>query len=160
MNWEAIGAIGEIAGAIAVVASLLYLATQIRMSNRIATRDSRKGLISAMSSVWSSAIENPSFSLVRTKLKDENSQLLPEELEQARDWAIGICIVLTAVGIEVEGHFLDKRVMVVHLRSWINLINDYPLIKPIVLHHITEIMELKPGYSFWWDAVLAELNKD
>ena len=33
MNWEAIGAIGEIAGAIAVFASLIYLAKQIRRSD-------------------------------------------------------------------------------------------------------------------------------
>jgi len=34
MNWDAIGAIGEILGALAVVTSLLYLATQIRGQNR------------------------------------------------------------------------------------------------------------------------------
>ena len=34
MNWEATGAIGEIIGAAAVVISLVYLASQIRISNR------------------------------------------------------------------------------------------------------------------------------
>lgn len=34
MNWEAIGAIGEVGGAIAVVATLFYLSVQIRNSNR------------------------------------------------------------------------------------------------------------------------------
>ena len=34
MNWEAIGAIGEIVGALGVVISLVYLATQIRTQNR------------------------------------------------------------------------------------------------------------------------------
>jgi len=34
MNWEAIGAIGEIVGASAVVVSLVYLASQIRIQNR------------------------------------------------------------------------------------------------------------------------------
>ena len=34
MNWEAIGAIGEIFGALAVFGSLVYLATQIRTQNR------------------------------------------------------------------------------------------------------------------------------
>ncbi len=37
MNWEAIGAIGEVGGAIAVVATLIYLARQIRESTQ-ATR--------------------------------------------------------------------------------------------------------------------------
>ena len=34
MNWDAIGAVGEILGAIAVVATLFYLASQIRHANR------------------------------------------------------------------------------------------------------------------------------
>jgi len=34
VNWDAIGALGEIIGAIAVVASLIYLAGQIRTQNR------------------------------------------------------------------------------------------------------------------------------
>ena len=34
MNWEAIGAIGEIVGATAVFVSLVYLASQIRTQNR------------------------------------------------------------------------------------------------------------------------------
>jgi hypothetical protein len=33
VNWEAIGAVGEIVGAVAVVVSLLYLAVQIRIQN-------------------------------------------------------------------------------------------------------------------------------
>ena len=33
-NWDAIGAVGEIIGALAVVISLLYLATQIKSQNR------------------------------------------------------------------------------------------------------------------------------
>ncbi len=34
MNWDAIGAIGEILGALAVFSSLVYLASQIRAQNR------------------------------------------------------------------------------------------------------------------------------
>jgi len=34
MNWDAIGAVGEIVGAAAVVASLVYLAVQIRAQSR------------------------------------------------------------------------------------------------------------------------------
>jgi hypothetical protein len=32
MNWDAIGAIAELLGAVGVIASLVYLATQIRQS--------------------------------------------------------------------------------------------------------------------------------
>ena len=39
MNWEAIGAVGEILGAISVVATLGYLATQIRQSRKATLAD-------------------------------------------------------------------------------------------------------------------------
>ena len=35
MNWEAVGAVGEILGAIAVFVTLIYLALQIRQVNRV-----------------------------------------------------------------------------------------------------------------------------
>jgi hypothetical protein len=34
VNWDAIGAVGEVLGALAVIGTLLYLALQVRMSNR------------------------------------------------------------------------------------------------------------------------------
>ena len=38
MDWDAIGAIGEITGAIAVLVTLVYLAVQIRQNTRIFTQ--------------------------------------------------------------------------------------------------------------------------
>jgi hypothetical protein len=45
MNWDAIGAIGEVVGAAAVVLTLFYLAVQIRQSTR---REEFQGLQSAI----------------------------------------------------------------------------------------------------------------
>ena len=42
MNWEAVGAVGEIVGAIAVVATLFYLAAQIRQNSKIVDENSRQ----------------------------------------------------------------------------------------------------------------------
>ena len=41
MDWTAIGAIGEVGGAIGVVATLLYLSAQIRQNTRATLADSR-----------------------------------------------------------------------------------------------------------------------
>ena len=35
MNWEAIGAVGEVLGAIGVIATLVYLAVQIRQNSTV-----------------------------------------------------------------------------------------------------------------------------
>jgi hypothetical protein len=42
MNWEAIGAIGEVVGALAVVASLIYLASQMRQNNKLLVLEANK----------------------------------------------------------------------------------------------------------------------
>ena len=42
MNWEAIGAIGESVGAAGVIASLVYLAVQIRQNTRSTRRASAR----------------------------------------------------------------------------------------------------------------------
>ena len=46
MNWEAIGAVSEIIGALAVVVTLAYLAVQIRQSNDLLRSESRQVLVS------------------------------------------------------------------------------------------------------------------
>jgi hypothetical protein len=55
VNWEAIGAIGEVAGALAVVATLAYLAKQIRISAEATKAMVRQGV--ADSSVAYLALE-------------------------------------------------------------------------------------------------------
>jgi len=50
MNWDAIGAIGEIVGAVAVVGSLIYLATQISVSNRVARNSANEELFNQWAS--------------------------------------------------------------------------------------------------------------
>ena len=50
MNWDAIGAIGEIAGAAGVILSLIYLASQIRTQNT----ESRQNAVNNLTSQWDS----------------------------------------------------------------------------------------------------------
>jgi len=45
MNWEAIGAIGEVVGALGVIVSLIYLATQIRRSDQTARAESIRSVL-------------------------------------------------------------------------------------------------------------------
>jgi hypothetical protein len=55
MNWDAIGAISEIIGAIAVVVTLSYLAVQVRMSRITAAAESTYSNVEAYSR-WRIAI--------------------------------------------------------------------------------------------------------
>ena len=48
MNWEAVGAAAELLGAIGVIASLLYLATQIRQSTRTARDTALRAMVTGV----------------------------------------------------------------------------------------------------------------
>ncbi len=64
MSWEAIGATGEWAGAAAVVASLIYLATQVRHSNRQTQAAARYSFLDAYGQMSASLVENKAASAV------------------------------------------------------------------------------------------------
>jgi hypothetical protein len=87
MNWDAIGAIAELLGAIGVIASLIYLATQIRQSAKT-TRSSVRQSIATRAGDWMLAIaqHDELFSIVRKMSRNEELS----ELELAR--------LLTALG--------------------------------------------------------------
>ncbi len=61
MNWEALGAMGEVGGAVAVVFTLGYLAAQIRQNTRTtqfaAIQALEQGVSSTMAS-WTSSVES------------------------------------------------------------------------------------------------------
>ena len=58
MNWDAIGAIGEIIGAIAVVLSVAYLAFQIKQNTRQMEQSERTAIAASVSSSQTSYREN------------------------------------------------------------------------------------------------------
>ena len=69
MNWDALGAIGETAGAIGVIVSLVYLATQIRSQNT----ESKLMAVENMTAQWNSFMSD-----------------MATNPELARIWSIGL----------------------------------------------------------------------
>ena len=62
MNWEAIGAVGEILGALAVFVSLMYLAAQIRGQNKQAKASAFQEIGIATAAGWSVLAQNRELS--------------------------------------------------------------------------------------------------
>ncbi len=82
MNWEAIGAVGEILGASGVILSLIYLASQIRSQNK----ERRLAAASEWTNQWNefsvSFAESPSLSELWLKGCNDFSSLNPSEVVQ------------------------------------------------------------------------------
>ena len=80
MNWEAIGAVGEILGAAAVFVSLIYLAVQIRGS----TRQSQAAMVQAIASDFAQTHDpvllNPRYTEILAKHQTGEPLTRAEEL--------------------------------------------------------------------------------
>ena len=59
MNWDAIGAIAEVFGAIAVLVTLIYFSVQIRQSNKLAEAESQRELMTF--DVFTPVVEDPNL---------------------------------------------------------------------------------------------------
>jgi hypothetical protein len=77
MNWEAIGAIGEIVGALAVVATLGYLARQMRQANMHAKSQVRQRMIEQTQDELYVIVNDPSIHelFVRDQTLDPSEQV-------------------------------------------------------------------------------------
>lgn len=79
MNWDAIGAIAETFGAIGVIASLGYLALQIRASNNLARSEAKIAATSQISSLLDSFISQPASSEIWARGRRNLQDLTTEE---------------------------------------------------------------------------------
>lgn len=59
MNWDAIGAIAEVFGAITVLVTLIYFSVQIRQSNKLAEAESQRELMTL--DVFTPVVEDPNL---------------------------------------------------------------------------------------------------
>jgi hypothetical protein len=81
MNWDAIGAMGEWAGAVAVVVTLFYLAMQVRQSNVVALAEAERDFWTG----WHGVVNRVGFDLEAASrfqhgLHDYRSLSQPEKL--------------------------------------------------------------------------------
>jgi hypothetical protein len=91
MNWDAIGAGGEVLGAIAVIATLLYLGMQISQTNRIAKSSVARELQQKYSDVYTLIATNAEIRGLVTKLRNSNYIIESEEEEEQLE---SFCLLL------------------------------------------------------------------
>jgi len=107
MNWEAVGAIGEIVGAIAVIATLIYLSMQVRQSSKLAKatiHENRAGSSQRISLAFSEVAE------ILAKLHNE------EELTQTEN--IRIDLISRAMFRDFEAYSYQNKAGLLETSEW------------------------------------------
>jgi hypothetical protein len=133
VNWEAVGAIGEVFGAIGVIVTLAYLAMQIRQNSRlvanslnIANRESRSEMLARGTELNRLAVENPVFASLRVKLRTPSPDLTAEEREQAVNWALMQMNYWSLVSISFGNDLLSESEFQTQLRAARRIARLYP----------------------------------
>ena len=82
INWEAIGAIGEIAGAIGVIATLLFLSVQVRSSTLASEVESKIAASRMYTDFLSVLIQSPEVNEVLLRGRKDITSLTSEEFHR------------------------------------------------------------------------------
>ena len=117
MNWDAIGAVGEGLGALAVIASLVYVASQIRLANRISVREARAELIDTIQAIYRLPLEHPRLAELDVKLQSRDATYTPEEAYQARALALLWITFLSKVNGTHESGLLPDIVFNIYVNN-------------------------------------------
>jgi hypothetical protein len=111
MNWEAIGAVGEITGAAAVVVTLGYLARQIRQSMAAAKTDSRQRVLDRYSDAVSNVLAPNVLEAMRNGLDDFSTLSSRDQAAFTLAQSIFANNLLNAIRLRDEGTLDDETFM-------------------------------------------------
>ena len=91
MDWDVIGAVGEVVGAITVIATLLYLGTQISQTNRIAKSSVARELQQKYSDIYTLIATDSEIRGLVTRLRNSEYVIDSEEEEEQLE---SFCLLL------------------------------------------------------------------
>ena len=115
MNWDAIGAVGEVLGALAVVVTLGYVAIQMRQNTAALRISNENFLIERQDAIVATLVTDPSLAALQVK-HDKREQLT--DVEHVRMWNQYFRDLLMwelAYNRREEGHFSES-----HWQDWDN----------------------------------------
>lgn len=79
MNWEALGALAELAGAAGVIGSVLYLAVQVRTGNRASAVQAKLDSTRLLNDFMDLLIQKPELNQLMRKGRKSLDSLSPDE---------------------------------------------------------------------------------
>ena len=141
MNWEAIGAIGEITGAVAVFASLVYLAVQIRQNTRAIRGSAERETVS----LQQSALQPVAASL---ELADVHGRGLFQFHEMSPAEQIQFHRTMTALFQSFESAFYQRRASLIGGEIYSRIVKNI------------EGWLRFPGVNDWWNTFAREYSDE
>ena len=141
MNWDAIGAIGEIIGAVAVFITLIYLALQIRQNTRAVNSSALDSTVNTISIARQSIYENDEVARVYMK-----GLTTPEELDDLE--RLKFRLLLHNLMLSQSNIFAQTK------------FSDLPLSEWQAQSNVIKRVIGSPGGSWFWNEFAHEFDLD
>ena len=131
MNWDAIGAIGEILGAAAVFASLIYLAVQTKQNTRALKSAAFHQIRSSFSEVSLAVVQDPSLVSLLQRIRSDDPDIPIED-------ATRFTYFLTTFLRRGESAYFQSSQGALEYESWLG-----------IKRTILMLQENRHGQQFW-----------
>jgi hypothetical protein len=106
LNWDAIGAIGELTAAVAVIGSLLFVGSQLRQAIFIEQANAQRDMLRQSSDFMSSTSKDPElFEAVRECLQEFN-EAAPLARDRFNSWAFTLLFITESAYYMHENNFI------------------------------------------------------
>jgi len=143
MNWDAVGAIGEILGAIGVIATLLYLAKQIGQNSLMMRATIKQESTGAVQQVIYQWVEHPDLWIALIK---------DEELTEEKETQLELILRAGLRGFEAHCHqaelgLLDEKewaalkATIQHVHSYPKAQKHYLLLRPQLSERLQAVVD-------------------
>ena len=153
MNWDAAGAVGEIVGAIAVIATLVYLARQIALNAEMARAAQNKSIMDSWEGFNNLILASSEIPELLSILRYNSHELSDPQSVQAHHFAYRILNTAVAAELSYANKQLSKDEFGIHKQSVVALLKKYPGLVPYVL-------EIYDQYPDLWNYEIYDSIRD
>lgn len=149
----------ELVGITAVVLSLLFVASELRLSNEIAIRESREAILTAWNEMSRLEYENPDITAFHIKLRDSSQTLNDEEKARAQALVRSYMSVAGLINSSYGAGMLPPEVLDIHLGVFRNFFSEYPHLVPHFKSVFVDVPAYRSGTGTVFDMIFQELEQ-
>jgi hypothetical protein len=137
VNWAAVGAIGEILGAIALLATLLYLSTQVKQSNNVSRFAASRDLVNQFNDLNRLVATDSTLRQVLMK----TGELSADEREQLYNFAMMFCNVWRSAQVAYDSDQIEEALYAAGLKDVLIEIKRWPNFRGAVAQWLSNYPE-------------------
>ena len=138
MDWEAIGAIGEILGGIAVIGTLIYLSRQITHSLKLTTATQKQARMDSFATLNESILTTPGLRQFLSRMQSAEAKLSEDDIVLARHYIYLLFNIYNSAQSSFDSKLISKEEFEFFRNDLRVYLETYPALGPIMRKMLLE----------------------